>query len=419
MLNDHLVAIKIQQTANSKPVYLSNIKFSLLKKLCKLTTRYSDKRYFQRDTDKNHIKGLVQFIIDKLKQENNLNTIPFPTPIIIALDPFIETQFNEEPLTENIANNSILVGQLDPNIPSIFKFSFDLNFLQESFIIVDGQHRFKALEIANSMNTQIDFELNIMILIEYDNFQQAKVFTDVNFNQKPMNKSLVYDIYGTLPTMGKEYSFIHHIINNINETETHQLYNMIKMLGTGYGIISQAFFSEILLEILDLNNHEENLKYFRKQFILFKELNNEPSNTINNDQKKVINEISDNLNTYFKFIKRKFEALWPKTFDKYLLLELNNLPMNDTKRERLQKKYEEVQNKPIYSSYYYKESLLKTNGFYVLLKIANTLFSQLNFDSSKYDAIFQKINNEYFTSTGTGKAQQQSMLKKINDDLVL
>ena len=47
------------------------------------------------------------------------------------------------------------------------------------------------------------FEFNCTILLGFDKWEQGKVFADVNFNQKPVNKSLYYDIFGSYPDPNK------------------------------------------------------------------------------------------------------------------------------------------------------------------------------------------------------------------------
>lgn len=90
----------------------------------------------------------------------------------------------------------------------------DLKYLDEQGLIVDGQHRFAAMmslqdkherilegndeklkKISEKILTQIKaYKFNCTVLLNFDLWDQAQLFANVNFNQKQVNKSLYYDI---------------------------------------------------------------------------------------------------------------------------------------------------------------------------------------------------------------------------------
>ncbi len=64
--------------------------------------------------------------------------------------------------------------------------------------ILDGQHRLKGFEYADG----VDFDLAVIALQAMDNHKAGKIFVDINTNQKPADKRLIFNIreaIGDLP----------------------------------------------------------------------------------------------------------------------------------------------------------------------------------------------------------------------------
>ncbi|WP_430933256.1 DGQHR domain-containing protein [Saccharicrinis sp. 156] len=62
-------------------------------------------------------------------------------------------------------------------------------------VIIDGQHRLKAFEHV-SVEKQKEYELLCSIYLDLPNPYQAYIFATINMNQKTVDKSLAYDLYG-------------------------------------------------------------------------------------------------------------------------------------------------------------------------------------------------------------------------------
>ncbi len=62
-------------------------------------------------------------------------------------------------------------------------------------VIIDGQHRLKAFEYV-SVEKQKEYELLCSIYLDLPNPYQAYIFATINMNQKTVDKSLAYDLYG-------------------------------------------------------------------------------------------------------------------------------------------------------------------------------------------------------------------------------
>lgn len=218
-----------------KSALVGKIKFSDLDKIAQLTYRSDDnENFFQRNTDINRVNELAKFIKGKildeygvLKKQSNVLTL-FPTTIILAL-------------TKNEKDDFILNDNTIEIKSGV------------SAYIVDGQHRFKGIQKFYEDNklsySDFDIELPLMLLLDYDLYEQASIFIEVNFKQKAVNRSFYYDIFGSLPAKRSELQLAHYLVKYLNETEKSPFYNLVKMLGTGDGTISQAFLVENIFKL--------------------------------------------------------------------------------------------------------------------------------------------------------------------------
>ena len=201
--------------------------------------------YYQRRIDNERLKEIQKFIIRSISDEQNnvsLATL-FPTSMIIAM-----------PLEEE----DVHVDGDEINIE-----------MKGNVFIVDGQHRlmamlllYKTLLDENTIKTDRvkymikyleDYKFNCTILVNFDLWEQGQVFINVNFKQKPVNKSLYYEVFGSeyredsQDDKRNQIYMAHCLVKELNEQKNSPFRNKIKMLGTGKGYISQAFFVESLL----------------------------------------------------------------------------------------------------------------------------------------------------------------------------
>ena len=115
--------------------------------------------------------------------------------------------------------------------------------------IIDGQHRLRAFDGFHEPNFPI-------IVSAFENLSLAKVaeiFVNINYNQKPVSKSLVFDLLGISSDVFPKYFPYHDITVKFNNTLKSPWFGNIKMLGIGKGIISQSSFVMALEEYGALN----------------------------------------------------------------------------------------------------------------------------------------------------------------------
>ncbi|MFZ7805584.1 DGQHR domain-containing protein [Bacillus thuringiensis] len=166
-------------------------------------------------------------------------------------------------LTVDITNeNEFLNKYLEYERNEIGYFEFNNS---AEFMIVDGQHRLAGIFSADD-NLLEELEIPAVILFNISLSTAAKLFADINGKVKPVNRSLIYDLYEEIDDLdNKEYETIkkiHSICKAFYEDSNSPLHRQIKMLGIGSGAISQAFFVDSVKDSLKKAKiEEESIQY--------------------------------------------------------------------------------------------------------------------------------------------------------------
>ena len=154
----------------------------------------SSMEFYQRRVDSKRSDEIKDFIRDSILQERTGRQMAtlFPTSMILALSVDEDNEFGNKLDIENDE-------------------TCDIN-IQTNVFIVDGQHRMMGMiklydELSRFVvrTAEDDYVLdylkkyrfNCTILVNYDLWEQGQVFVNVNFKQKPVNKSLYYEIFGS------------------------------------------------------------------------------------------------------------------------------------------------------------------------------------------------------------------------------
>lgn len=305
--------------------YIGKMKFSELKKIAWFNIRTIESWGINRDTDEKKIKDIANYVSQEVKN----SYIPlFPTPIVVALH----------------TDYWVIIENFQIEIP---------DDKPELALIIDGQHRFRWIDLyTKSSEDVIDLDLSIVFLIDFDTADLSQIFANINFKQKPVNRSLYYDIFWSLPP-GENDSFTdiqisHELVKFLNNYELSPIKGIIKMLGNGNGLVSQAFMVDVFIV------------FFRKEWIW--------ENFIKIQNK---NKIEDFLLNYFSFVKEKFKDL-SYSIDQDWKYETN------------------------------WHVLWKTSGFWAILYLIQDIFLDSNFDinqntdwmHSYFLSIFQKLSKE-------------------------
>ncbi len=357
----------LQLNSKSGAVYTGRISFRELLTIHRLTERkeslvdpfgelnypikFDDDEEFQRHLNTSKLNDLNKFLNKEFNDENQ--NIIFPSSVILSLD---LNENNSSDLSESDIENLYI-----QNLSSCFVLnenginSIYIPKTNRICLIVDGQHRFYGLkrfyESTNDSKKKeniLNFQFVATILLGYDAFQVAEVFANVNFNQKPVNKSLYYDIFGSSVKEKNEIQLAHFTALHMQNSEDSPLNGMIKLLGKGYGLFSQAFFVEKLLI------------HFKGKGV-WTELY---ENYLNDGEKFLI--IPTFLNAYFKSIKKQYNDCWPKKVTR--------------------------EEKEVYSAYKYDYILCKTTGMGAYFRLIKDIFPLVRHLNSEIE-IFEKCNS--------------------------
>lgn len=259
----------------------------------------SSKEFYQRRVDSKRSSEIKEFILKSILSEKNggqLATL-FPTSMILALSTDDDTSGNsikgisEDDCTLELSSNA-------------------------NVFIVDGQHRmmgminlYDELSRRSDMNNENSnyvlkylerYKFNCTILVNFDLWEQGQVFVNVNFKQKPVNKSLYYEIFGSEyreneTDWNRNQIYIsHNITLKLNEHQQSPYYQHVKMLGTGKGYVSQAFVVESLQ------------RHFKRGGLWYFDPDSTTVSNVNTDDYAI------ELISFFVAIKELFKKFWPK-----------------------------------------------------------------------------------------------------------
>lgn len=212
-----------------------------------------------------------------------------PNSIIISIN---NKETDDESLSEEIGDAYIAE---ETAIPGIYELIIYPEFANA--FIVDGQHRLASFLKAEELIDE--YELVVTIFLEMAVPLQAELFSVINGNQKPVNKSLLYDLTEFNEDEYNEIKRCHAIAKFLNSKLRSPFYNKINMLGSGINSISQSAFIDELRKYVK-NRSRDEYKSFLKD--------------------NTHSEITSILLSYFTAISETLDEAWGNTQD-YMLLK--------------------------------------------------------------------------------------------------
>jgi DGQHR domain-containing protein len=159
----------------------------------------------------------------------------FPTPIIIAVYPNGENTPQGMSLT---VDTKVRFGE-----------------------IIDGQHRIEGLKKSNKID---EFQLPVILMFNLVEEEKAYVFSTINSKQRPVPKSLIYDLFSLSEKRSPQKS-CHEIARLLNSDDNSPYFRRLKMLGRkeeANASLSQGSFVKYLLPLISRKPDEDlvNLK---------------------------------------------------------------------------------------------------------------------------------------------------------------
>lgn len=127
-------------------------------------------------------------------------------------------------------------------IASISDFVLDgkelkIPVVSSSVQVIDGQHRLEGLKRAYDAQPEIGEKEILVIMVENISTKDAaKIFLNINTEQKPVPASLVYDLFGEIKN--KNYYIVRatDIGNKLHEDKESPYYQCIKLPGSSQGV---------------------------------------------------------------------------------------------------------------------------------------------------------------------------------------
>lgn len=226
-----------------KTIDIENIEHNMLNSINDL-----DNEPFNRPEEQKRVNNITNYL-----QKDNGKIIP--TSIIVGM-PLKESNLDldfsfpdDATSLETITDSNWINAFNDTNGAFISENYLYVPVKEKSIIIIDGQHRFLAM---GKLETSIknNFSIPIVFLLGYPAEKQAEIFVTINYEQKPVNKSLLTNLKNTFLTEVTSDKILHGYIDFLNIDKRSPLANGIKMHGSGQGYISLAFLHNLLHDFI-------------------------------------------------------------------------------------------------------------------------------------------------------------------------
>lgn len=145
------------------------------------------------------------------------------------------SQIKDFILAENSFVNTFILNWTDTeNLPKIKKETLNIPLQGRRAQILDGQHRIAGLQEAVNTKPKIaETEVLVSLCIGLKTQDAAKIFLNINSEQKPVPKSLIYDLFGEA-IEDKEHAInrVTDIISFLNTNEESPFFQFVKYPGS-------------------------------------------------------------------------------------------------------------------------------------------------------------------------------------------
>lgn len=218
-----------------------------------------EKKDFQREASKERLGQIKKFIEG---QEYAF----FPNTIIATCE--LINDINDIEIDENSSISDFESVSNGMDHLSFYYYENNTPFIlipfeSASILVIDGQHRLNGLKESNK-DLWNSYELLVAFIINVDRSVIAKQFYTINYEQKPVNKSLLYQLTGEFSQDINELTFLHNLVKILNELDKSPFHKRVKMLGVNPpGVsseeknklsISQAFLIDWLMRTISIGS---------------------------------------------------------------------------------------------------------------------------------------------------------------------
>ncbi|CAM1374629.1 DGQHR domain-containing protein [Tenacibaculum xiamenense] len=181
--------------------------------------RYDENKNLKGSQRKLDEKGRVKSITSYI----NGNDTAFPNSIIVSAN------YNKKGLIEENEDLTWKFSPLEGN--DIYEITIPTS--TKLAAIIDGQHRVNGFKKA-SIQRQEEMELLVAIYFDLPNPYQAYLFATINYNQKPVDKSLALEQFGYFTEITESYTWSPellavHLSKKLNIENGSPFFNHIKV----------------------------------------------------------------------------------------------------------------------------------------------------------------------------------------------
>ncbi|PKI12944.1 DGQHR domain-containing protein [Colwellia sp. 12G3] len=158
-------------------------------------------------------------------------------------------------LEGNTFFNSFILNWTDENfLPVISNENIDIELITSSAQVIDGQHRLAGFEEAVKEDPTInDRDIIVTLCLNLSTKQAAEIFLNINTEQKPVPKSLMFDLFGeVIDDESHSVNRATDIARELNDNMNSPLYKCFKFPGSprGVGQIELSTFVSAMKEPL-------------------------------------------------------------------------------------------------------------------------------------------------------------------------
>ena len=141
-------------------------------------------------------------------------------------------------LDGNMFFNTFILNWTDENFPLLFENnSMKIPVVNAGAQVIDGQHRLEGLKMAVEEKTEIGEQSIIVIMTEkLITRDAASIFLNINTEQRPVPKSLVYDLFGEIKDRQSYIVRASDIANELHIDKDSPYYQCIKLPVSSQGV---------------------------------------------------------------------------------------------------------------------------------------------------------------------------------------
>ncbi len=175
-------------------------------------------------------------------------------------------------LEGNMFVNTFIINWNDEKFfPSFSDENVEIPIVPNVAQLLDGQHRLEGIKEAANVDESVNRkQVLVSMVIGLNTKEAAKIFTNINSEQKPVPKSLIYDLYGITD---EERNFAitrsDDIAKELNDNIDSPYYNLIKFPGSSRnkGKIDLSTVVSSLKNYVDVGGKfvDNNIKDFNAQ----------------------------------------------------------------------------------------------------------------------------------------------------------